>query len=274
MPCFENIWYAQFFPIQFLITPLIMKLFFILLASFHTVASSSVFLTCSFKKFQSDCIFFGSEDIKNLVESKIEAIFNDNQDPVNADAKFISITRSEIPESLPENLSNFYADLEILRVTKTQLRTVRHEGLRNLTKLRHLSLDSNKIDFILPNSFEDLVSLESLFISNNKLDFLHENLFLKNSKLKSLWFDYNKIEDLKANIFINNLNLELISFAHNRLKNIQVNFVDCLKLFHVNFESNFKNCNLKYDAFLKSKEEKNAVLIEFQRDVDVKCKVL
>lgn len=250
-----------------------MKSYIIFLALFHIVASSSVFLTCNFKKFQSDCKFFSDEDIKNLVESKIESVFSDNQSPVNADIKFISIANSDIPENLPENLSNFYPDLESLRVTKTRLRTIKHEGLRNLTKLRHLSLDSNKIDFILPKSFEDLASLESLFISNNKLDFLHENLFIKNSNFRSLWVDYNKIEELKAEIFINNPKLELISLAHNRLKNVQVNFVNLFKLFHVSFERNFENCNLKFDAFLKSEEDKNVGLREFQKGVEENCKM-
>lgn len=250
-----------------------MKSCFIFLAFFHSVTSTSVFLTCNFKKFQSDCKFFGDEDIKNLVEGKIEAVFSDNQNPVNADTKFISIISSEMPENLPENFSNFYPDLESLRVAKTQLRTVRHEGLKNLTKLRHLSLDSNKIDFIFPNAFEDLTSLESLFISNNKVEFLHENLFTKNPKFRSLWVDYNKIEELKAGIFRNNPNLELISFAHNRLKNIQVNFEDFQKLFHANFERNLGSCSVKFDSFMKSEEERGVALKEFQEGVEEMCEI-
>lgn len=207
---------------------------------------------------------------ENLIESEIEAVLSENGEKFE-DKKFVSISNCEISENFPRNLSNFLPNLESLRVTKTKLRTLRREAFDGLESLRHLSFDSNMIDWIFPDAFEGIKNLESLFLSNNKIELLHPSTFSKNLKLKSIWVDYNKIEELSSELFENNKNLEWISFAHNRIKKIEINFRALSKLFYGNFEKNFDGCDVKFEAYLKNEEERREILREFEEKVFKFC---
>lgn len=155
-------------------------------------------------------------------------------------------------------MCNFQPKLENFRITKTTLQTVDRSGLGNLTNLRHLMLDRNKIDWIFPDAFRDLPNLESVFLSNNKIEFLHSNLLSENTKLRSFWADYNRIERLEAGTFAKNTKIEWISLSHNQIKKIEFKFGQITSLLHVNLEKNFKNCNLKFNKEAESLEEFDA----------------
>lgn len=251
------------FFLQSLTQSSMMKSFCIFLLALSSISTLKVNLICNFSEFRGDCKL---ENFTNLIESEKVEINSEK-----FDVKFLTISNSKMPEEFPTNFDNFFPLLENLRISRTNLRTLKAEGISNLTKLRHFSLDSNKIDFLFPNALETFEELESFFISNNKIEFLHENLFAKNEKLRSVWADYNKIEKLSAKIFENCKNLELLSFAHNQIKKIEINFYDFNKLIFGNFEGNFEGCGAIFDGFLLSEEEISEKFSEFQKKIEENC---
>ena len=99
-----------------------------------------------------------------------------------------------------------------LDVSYAKLSTLDNFALSNLTSLRYLRLDHNRIRYI-PDSIGDLHSLISLSCSNNQLLTLPENLG-RLQKLEMLDAHNNSVEDIPATIW------------------------NCASLTHINFTSN------------------------------------
>jgi Leucine-rich repeat (LRR) protein len=184
--------------------------------------------------------------------------------------KFMEITKTRMSLNIPQNVGGHFENLESFRITKTSLKFVARKPLENLVNLRHLSLDSNKIEIIYGDAFNDLVKLTSLYISNNKIDFLHPQLFVNCPRLRYFWCDYNKLEQIDGRIFENSKEIEWINLSHNRIVNVGIDFRELKKLIYVNLERNRGSCSFIFDEFLSNNaSEKNS---EFQEKVDENCK--
>ena len=64
------------------------------------------------------------------------------------------------------------------------------------TRLEHLDLTTNKIEYIKSGTFDPLINLIGIYLNNNKLAKIEQNLFLKIPKLKLIAITNNKLTNL------------------------------------------------------------------------------
>lgn len=111
----------------------------------------------------------------------------------------------------------------------------------DMTKIKTLTLDSNRIDHVDDGSFSDLVSLKALYLRKNKLSNLTSNLFLGLSNLTVLYLCDNNIQFIHDSAFQFLTGLEIVDLGDNDLQQI-VHIQPILQLPHIHTIS--LSCNL------------------------------
>lgn len=154
----------------------------------------------------------------------------------------------EIPRSISQNLRN----LRRLTLINLRLEKLEHRMLMNLRKLEHLSImKSNLIDIerntfdnltnlrclILEGnrlnstgSFESLIDLESLILAQNHLKTIEKNAFSSLKHLKTIDLSSNGLQTINSDSFPPSI--EEIHLQNNELNSLQLKFVVELKHLH------------------------------------------
>lgn len=164
-----------------------------------------------------------------------------NGDNVNCNDKKLT--------EIPINLSK---DTTYLNMDNNHLQNLDLELLRNLPKLKHLSLRGNQISKVtaptsklLTNlisldlhgnclktlnnaSFSSMPHLVSLDLSQNSLT-TAEGIFRNMSHLQSLSLSENSLTDFSNDVFADTVNLELLNIKNNKLKRLDLDTFHHLK---------------------------------------------
>lgn len=92
---------------------------------------------------------------------------------------------------------------------------------KNFPKLSKLNLESNEIDTLDLNSFNNLKFLIEIVMDNNNLEKIDSEIFGPNLiNLKTLRLSQNKIVEIQNGAFKNLHNLEYLELSYNRLKSL------------------------------------------------------
>lgn len=122
---------------------------------------------------------------------------------------------------LPINVSKAFPELEIYGAGACSLRTVSKENFSGLKYLRALGLQSNRIETIESDTFDDLTSLQYLYL---RTDFCSLQILIE-SNFQILGF--NRITTL-GDVFTNLLSLKIVYLQGNIC--INEDFDDSLKI--------------------------------------------
>jgi hypothetical protein len=87
---------------------------------------------------------------------------------------------------LPRGLEEFFANLELIYVGKSELREIHAGDLRPFSKLRNLDLGYNRLEIIERNLFEHNERLEVVVLRGNPLKHVHPTVFDNILRLKYL----------------------------------------------------------------------------------------
>ncbi|XP_074593241.1 podocan-like [Brevipalpus obovatus] len=116
--------------------------------------------------------------------------------------------------SLPHGINPFLRDL---RFVNNQLTSIGSNELANYPHLNVLVLDSNNIELIDADAFDQLEHLEELSLRENHLNNVPQGL---PTSLKKLYLGHNLISLLSAGIVQHLINLEELSLNNNQLQKI------------------------------------------------------
>lgn len=110
--------------------------------------------------------------------------------------KMLDLSANPIGEFLErdEDVLDLSQRLEVLRLRRTGLRSVPSALLQNLTSLRLLDLEQNRLERIDENSFSHLTRLRDLNLARNSLRDLAPNLLAQTSSLKSIDLSDNVLD--------------------------------------------------------------------------------
>lgn len=177
-----------------------------------------------------------------------------------------------------KNLSVAYFDKKITLVLmkNTDLEEVGENAFIELSELKTLSMNYNKIFKIHKNAFRDLVKMEKIEMVGNNIEILDADTFANNVNLKMALLYNNKLKVIQTQLFARNTLLELLQLQNNSISQIEKGFHRTLeKLMRTDFSSNicisesiqltrfiqwnshlykFKDCNNNY-ALMKSTNE-------------------
>lgn len=158
----------------------------ILLASLVQL-SVAVIIDCDFKDDTNGmytCSVTGdleTDDIDNFV-SEINGIHLNGK--TNDDVKKISIL-DKSTEYFPGGLSNFFPNLDSIKVEKSKLKYIFKDDLAGLSQLKYFYVGENKIEALGPSLFEDNPVLEEIHFENNKISKISDDLLsYSNAKFK------------------------------------------------------------------------------------------
>ncbi|XP_038642661.1 uncharacterized protein LOC119958299 [Scyliorhinus canicula] len=140
--------------------------------------------------------------LKSLANLK-ELILSDNQ-----------IERFDPDYSLP---------LETLDLSSNSLTSV--PNFSNLTTLRILTLDHNKIPDLPEGAFDDLLALEELSLRGNTIRVIPAHIFDPLEELRNVFLSGNRIEKFPENSFLKTHNLDKFDISNNNLRTIPQDFV-------------------------------------------------
>ncbi|KAG5680673.1 hypothetical protein PVAND_010167 [Polypedilum vanderplanki] len=94
------------------------------------------------------------------------------------------------------------------------------EAVKNMTKLRRLSISSSFIGTVYDDLFAKMENLTYLYMNSCGLKSISSRLFLKNTELKFLEISNNQLEKLDLNVFIGSRQLSYIDISNNKLSRI------------------------------------------------------
>lgn len=156
--------------------------------------------------------------------------------------KFVSMERMMIISSTgfkTLNVSYFDKKLSLLLMKLTDLEKIGEKAFSELTQLKVLSLNHNRIMEIHKNAFRDLVNVEKIELVNNSLNYLDPDIFESNVNLKLLLLYNNKIRQIPAALFSRNVNLETIQLQSNNITQVEKGFqLGLTKLTRIDLNSN------------------------------------
>lgn len=131
------------------------------------------------------------------------------------DVKGISIM-DQTQHYFPRNLSNFFPNIEVIRVRNIGLREISGEDIEDFPSLRQISLSVN-----------DITSLG-------------KDLFASNRMLQAISFDYNPVMHVAHSVFANLYNLRWLRFGNTTCINQLVD--DSYELVHSMVFNIFRQC--------------------------------
>lgn len=177
----------NFFLILFLISP-----------------TTSITINCSFKITSDDSVV-------NAYTCEVDAAINSNSPLIKLEGisgaqavgkstndvkRFIANSRNM--RYIPIGFSDFFKNLESLKIVNGRLLEIRQENFATMTNLKNLNLDKNDIE---------------------KLD---DNLFKFNPKIEKLWFEHNKIKVIGMTAMSNLRALNDLDLSSNLCGKIRV----------------------------------------------------
>ncbi|XP_067012092.2 chaoptin [Anabrus simplex] len=162
----------------------------------------------------------------------------------------VSLSRLSQPHLSPEDFLQFGVDLEELRVTQSNVKTLKNHAFMHARGLKRIDLSENSISQIDPEAFSEighslvslkmahglassmsrvpdealrpLVSLQELDLSNNKLRSMPETSFHFLRRMRILELQDNELEEVHKGTFQKDIHerLEEIYMSFNRLNSI------------------------------------------------------
>ena len=91
----------------------------------------------------------------------------------------LKIDANKKTKFLPQNLKETFGHLEVYSAANCSIQKISKNNFAELTKLKRIWLDNNKIDKIPADSFEDLYSLYFTWVNTFWKNFLVKNLRIK-----------------------------------------------------------------------------------------------
>jgi Leucine-rich repeat (LRR) protein len=98
--------------------------------------------------------------------------------------------------------------MTILNFESNQIEIIEYNAFQNLKKLENISIANNCLRNLTANNFFYLYSLKYLSLSFNQIEFIEMNTFINLNKLVKLDLDFNRLILLEPNLFTGLDNLE------------------------------------------------------------------
>lgn len=274
---------------------------------------------------------FGCE-LSNLMPDnevvEINVLTSDETNVTKDEITWIQIRDSQL-DKLPEKIFEGYVNVEKILIINsigfarldtpyfdrkistiffsgTDLEVIGKKAFSELSFVKLLSLNSNKIKEIDKSAFTDMESLERIELNSNKIQKLDDDIFAANVNLKVILLSKNQLTVINAKLYSRNSNLETIDLKSNLISQIEKDFYRNLKLltfadFSSNvcvdlkiivtkrygwpyFAKNLKECNKNYDLLKpmndaieeiqKKMEELEGRIDEVQEKVSNDMKIL
>jgi Leucine-rich repeat (LRR) protein len=119
-------------------------------------------------------------------------------------------------------------NLDNLDLTGLNLDRIDKLQFKQLSKLKSLTLNENKISLLDSSVFNNIINIERLWIASNELNYLSPDLF--NGLVKLYWLDLstNKLTSLDKTIFKSLDNLQDLNLAENYLQFLDKNLFNNL----------------------------------------------
>ena len=89
---------------------------------------------------------------------------------------------------------------------------------QNMTKLRLLALNNNRLHFVANGAFSELHDLDEIWLRNNKLVYIPRGL---PDNLRKLYMDSNRIRIIEDGLFPNTSHLDYLTVENNQINRIQ-----------------------------------------------------
>ena len=115
----------------------------------------------------------------------------------------------------PRSLHEIFKNLELILITKSQLKAIHQQDLKHFPKLEFLCLDFNEIEVIENNLFAFNPNLIFISISFNNIHQIEPESFSHLKKLNYLWMISNSC----INMYSEN-NLKLIQLLGSFINNV------------------------------------------------------
>jgi leucine-rich repeats and immunoglobulin-like domains protein 1/3 len=133
--------------------------------------------------------------------------------------------------------------LENLNLSHNSIRSLPDKVFRDLTKLKKLELNSNKIEKIHKQTFFGLVCLQTLDISVNLLSNLSAFVFSELTSLKIVKLSQNKIQNVDKHAFNGLASVEEIFLNSNLIKQDNLHDETFLQLQNLSYLNLDYNCH-------------------------------
>ncbi|CAG9810902.1 unnamed protein product [Chironomus riparius] len=171
------------------------RILIILTTLIHQNLANSSTINCDFKKFGSayQCVVKNVEIFKTK-NTLTDAIGSHDGLKTNDDVSWIIISHGII-NKFPAGIDKIFKNLEGIRITNMDLKSVNQEDLKAIKKLKFLNLSSNKITRIDANLFQFNPQLEHISLSNNEISHIDPQAFSGLKSLNQLFLRGNKCKN-------------------------------------------------------------------------------
>ncbi|XP_058788857.1 chaoptin isoform X2 [Phymastichus coffea] len=197
---------------------------------------------------------------------------------------------SKMPGSTlsPNDFLEFGMDIKELRITQSNLQTIKNHAFQHVRGIKYLDFSENSISSIeddafsevgnslmilkiahglslseLPNKpFKSLTNLQHLDFSNNKIRSMPETSFHFLKRIRRIELQDNEIDSIKKGTFQGDIHssLEDVNFGYNRINSLATHtFVDLPILGTINLEDNTIS-NIERRAFMNMNKLKYITL--------------
>ena len=158
----------------------------------HQNLANSSTINCDYKKFSSayQCI------VKNVEIFKTKHIFttaigSHEALKTNDDVSWIIISNG-VMNKFPTGIDKIFKNLEGIRITNMDLKSINQEDLNLFKKLKFLNLSSNKITSIDADLLKFNPQLEHISLANNEINQIDPQAFSGLKNLNQLFLRGNK----------------------------------------------------------------------------------
>lgn len=135
----------------------------------------------------------------------------------------------KVPQGIPPSVSD-------LRLGHNNIVEIRKRDLENITRLRMLTLNNNKINRVAFMAFSKLKNLQEIWLRDNDLIYIPRGL---PDNLKKLYMDSNNVVDIQKAQFANTSQLEYFTVEKNRVQTIEAGSLSKLRfLKYLNLQGN------------------------------------
>ncbi|KAJ8928186.1 hypothetical protein NQ314_019248 [Rhamnusium bicolor] len=107
--------------------------------------------------------------------------------------------------------------LELLKLRHNEIRLIEDQSFYNLTNLKQIKLDNNKLEFWRREWFVNTTALEVMHFQFNKIKTIPKRAFVGFGKLRVIFFDNNDISEIQPDAFKEIRSLEYLGLGHNKL---------------------------------------------------------
>ncbi|XP_018410277.1 PREDICTED: toll-like receptor 13 [Nanorana parkeri] len=106
-----------------------------------------------------------------------------------------------------------------LTISYNTINELPRDSFRNLTRLKYLQLDNNKLSILKPGAFSNLTVLNYLNLSYNNINSLSRGVFEGLEHLANLYLQQNSIAFLDLDVFVPLFSLKSLNLSENQLSN-------------------------------------------------------